>query len=73
MSNLYGLLHDPDVWPNPDKFQPERFLDNEGTVTIPDAWIPFSIGKSRGIILKKVLKQENSIKDENLMKIYQGL
>ncbi len=61
MSNLYGLLHDPDVWPNPDEFKPERFLDSEGNITIPDAWIPFSIGNSHLPLCEKVAEKETYI------------
>ncbi|KAG9450912.1 hypothetical protein H6P81_010877 [Aristolochia fimbriata] len=28
MVNLYAMLHDPAVWKEPDRFDPERFLEN---------------------------------------------
>ena len=43
ISNLWGVLHDPEVWSDPDMFKPERFLD-DARVKIPKEWIPFSIG-----------------------------
>ena len=44
VSNLWGALHDPEVWHDPEVFKPERFLDKDGKVDLPKEWIPFSIG-----------------------------
>ena len=44
--NLYSVLHDPEVFPEPDILKPERFLDDEGKQTRPEQWIPFSMGES---------------------------
>jgi cytochrome P450 len=39
--NSYLIHHDPEIYPDPDRFQPERFLDEQpGTYT----WIPFGGG-----------------------------
>ncbi|RUL53563.1 cytochrome P450 [Lysinibacillus antri] len=35
--DLYGTNHDPQIWDNPDEFQPERFANWEGT---PFSFIP---------------------------------
>ena len=43
-SNLWAVHHDPDVWNNPDEFQPTRFLDENGNVVKKDEWMPFSSG-----------------------------
>jgi cytochrome P450 len=44
LANAYLIHHDPDVYPDPGAFRPERFLDAApGTYT----WIPFGGGRRR--------------------------
>jgi len=42
----YAIHHDPNIWPNPDTFIPERFM--EGTehcrTNVPFSWLQFSAG-----------------------------
>lgn len=46
IANAYLVHHDPDVYPDPCAFRPERFLDDSpGTYT----WIPFGGGRRRCI------------------------
>ena len=44
---FFASVHlDPKLYPNPEKFQPERFLgENSGNVNKKEMIIPFSIGK----------------------------
>ncbi|XP_019615808.1 PREDICTED: cytochrome P450 2U1-like [Branchiostoma belcheri] len=46
LPNLYSLHMDPAYWPDPDRFDPGRFLDAEGNVVNkPESFMPFSGGR----------------------------
>jgi len=40
----YGLHHNENYWPNPEKFDPERFSRENSDKNHPNAWIPFMSG-----------------------------
>ncbi|XP_071803788.1 cytochrome P450 2J5-like [Asterias amurensis] len=45
ISNQWALHTDPELFPEPEKFNPERFLNEAGEVFSPDEFIPFGIGR----------------------------
>ncbi|XP_078676775.1 cytochrome P450 2U1-like isoform X2 [Branchiostoma floridae x Branchiostoma belcheri] len=52
--NLYSLHTDPAYWPDPDRFDPGRFLDAEGNVVNrAESFMPF--GKGRRVCLGEQL------------------
>lgn len=44
--NFCGIMMDESLFKDAEGFRPERFLVN-GKVSVPDAYIPFGIGKRR--------------------------
>ncbi|MEW8545250.1 MAG: cytochrome P450 [Candidatus Thiodiazotropha sp.] len=45
IANLNSIMMDPNIWIEPGKFNPERFLTPDGkTLKIPEEFIPFSLG-----------------------------
>jgi len=45
-ANAWAILHDPEAYPEPDNFKPERFLNEDGTVRDdPMLSLVFGIGK----------------------------
>ncbi|CAN8032900.1 unnamed protein product [Ixodes persulcatus] len=47
LSNLWAVHMDPDIWKNPEEFNPCRFLTEDGSrlAPKPDHLIPFALGK----------------------------
>ena len=43
--NLDSIFFDPDVFKDPESFNPDRFLDDNGNVLKPKEFLPFSIGR----------------------------
>ncbi|XP_055306358.1 uncharacterized protein LOC129570685 [Sitodiplosis mosellana] len=41
---IYGIQHDPQYFPHPEKFDPERFSDENKDRIISGTYIPFGIG-----------------------------
>ncbi|XP_066296747.1 vitamin D(3) 25-hydroxylase-like [Branchiostoma lanceolatum] len=56
--NLYSVHMDPAYWPDPDRFDPERFLDAEGKViNKPESFLPFGGGR-RGCLGEQLARME---------------
>jgi cytochrome P450 len=48
LANAYLVHHDPDIYPDPYAFRPERFLEREGgSAPGTYTWIPFGGGRRR--------------------------
>ena len=43
--NLTKFLSDPKLFPEPDVFRPERFIDKDGNIIKNDHFVPFGVGK----------------------------
>ncbi|XP_078605868.1 cytochrome P450 2J4-like [Branchiostoma floridae x Branchiostoma japonicum] len=58
LSNLWSVHMDPEYWPDPERFDPSKFLDAEGRIiNKPDAFMPFSGGR-RGCPGDQLAKME---------------
>jgi len=46
VANAWAILHDPEIYPDPEEFKPERFLNEDGTVRDdPRLALAFGVGK----------------------------
>ena len=57
LTNVWGIHHDENLWPEPAKFSPERHLDENGKFQKSDNWIPFNVG-ARNCLGQQLAKME---------------
>ncbi|XP_061194478.1 steroid 17-alpha-hydroxylase/17,20 lyase-like [Saccostrea echinata] len=66
--NVWALHLDPKYWKDPEKFDPYRYLDEEGKMkpVKPESWLPFSAGR-RVCLGETVAKPELLLMCANLL------
>ncbi|KAH8400941.1 hypothetical protein KR009_001905 [Drosophila setifemur] len=64
---VYGIHHDPKIYPEPHKFKPERFLADQLTQRPTAAWLPFGDGP-RNCIGMRFGKMQTTIGLVNLLR-----
>ncbi|CAG9835981.1 unnamed protein product [Diabrotica balteata] len=47
--NFYSINQDESYWKDPEVFRPERFLDEDGKLSVPERFSPYGIGLRRCI------------------------
>lgn len=58
---IYGLHHDPKYFPNPGKFDPERFSEENKANIIPGTYVPFGVGPRNCIGTYQMVSQVNCL------------
>ncbi|XP_025831460.1 cytochrome P450 4d2 [Agrilus planipennis] len=68
----FGIMRDPDLFPEPEKFDPDRFLYKTRNVQFPYAYIPFSAGP-RNCIGQKFAMLEMKATISKILRVYEIL
>ncbi|XP_072036216.1 cytochrome P450 2U1-like [Amphiura filiformis] len=45
VSNIYAVMREPNIFPEPDQFKPERFINDEGKYFEREEVCPFGVGR----------------------------
>ncbi|XP_078687369.1 cytochrome P450 2U1-like [Branchiostoma floridae x Branchiostoma belcheri] len=68
IANLWSTLTDPEFWPDPERFDPRRFLGPDGkVVSRPESFMPFSTGR-RVCLGEQLAKMELFVIFSSLLK-----
>nr|WAQ80662.1 methyl farnesoate epoxidase/farnesoate epoxidase [Tigriopus japonicus] len=67
--NIYSVLRGEKYFDEPDKFKPERFLNEQNKVVVPEAFIPFGYGKRR-CLGENLATVSNFIFYANLLQVF---
>jgi len=73
---IYAIHHDPQYYPNPNQFNPERFMPENKDRLIPYTYLPFGTGPRNCVGLRfaliniktavaKILRKFKFVKTEN--------
>ena len=54
---IYALHHDPDIYPNPDEFDPERFNEENRKARENVTYMPFGAGPRNCIAMRFALME----------------
>lgn len=60
IANFNGVLMNKRFWDDPEVFRPDRFIDAEGKVFVPDNYLPFGYGNIIGLISSITLFSYNT-------------
>ncbi|CAD5209392.1 unnamed protein product [Bursaphelenchus okinawaensis] len=69
IAQISAMLEDPEYFPEPKSFKPERFLDAKGQVMKVDALMPFGVGK-RSCLGEALARMELFLFMANLIHLY---
>lgn len=58
---IFNIHRDPTIYPNPDKFDPERFSDENKGLIKPNTFLPFGVGPRNCIGSRLALMETKSI------------
>ncbi len=67
---IWAVHHDPEIYPEPDKFDPERFSDEEKSARDPAHFIPFGVGQHICVGQRFALIEMKLFLTEFLSKMY---
>ncbi|MEV0993109.1 cytochrome P450 [Streptomyces sp. NPDC049949] len=62
----YLTHRDPELWPDPDRFDPRRFATPDGRPTHPGAYLPFGIGPRACLGLQFALREATVLLEDLL-------